>query len=296
MSTLEILRGVPASGKSTYAVINRDDRGAAVVCRDDIRMAMFGRYSGVDERVITDVENAAIESALRNGQDVILDATNLRNKYLTTKLSLASRYGATVKYRDFPVPLLTALQRDSGRGHKKVGPRVIESFFKRYKIDREVGALPTPPAPLPEFERHVPDESKPAAYVVDTDGTLANHQPHRSPYDTTRYHLDTVIEHVAGIVRGLSGSFNIIGLSGRDETFRGATEYWWDANDIPFHEFLMRPEGDKRMDAIVKYELFKQYVEPNYNVLGAIDDRPQVIRMWETIGVPVINVGSGREF
>ena len=63
-----------------------------------------------------------------------------------------------------------------------------------------------------------------------------------------------------------------------------------------FDEFFIRPAGNKRMDAIIKYELFKEHIEPNYNAVGAFDDRPQVIRMWETIGVPVLNVGSGREF
>ena len=108
--------------------------------------------------------------------------------------------------------------------------------------------------------------------------------------------MDTPIEHVTAVVNALANEFDVIALSGRDASFREVTEDWWVNNDIFFHKFFMRPEGDKRMDAIVKYELFKEHIEPYYNVLGAFDDRPQVIRMWETIGVPVFMVGPRTEF
>ena len=292
MTSLKIYRGVPGSGKSTDAA----DKGWVVINRDSIRFALFGKYWGVDEAIVTDVENAALSSALRAGKDVILDATNLHNKFVRTKLSIAARYGATVTYKDFPISLVDAIERDAGR-EKRVGPDVVEGFFKRFKIDPSTGVLPKPLEPLPFFERYVRNTELPLAYIVDTDGTVANHEPHRTPYDTTRYHEDTLIEHVAAIVGSLAATdFNIIALSGRDAGYRTVTEGWWTNNQLHFDEFFMRPEGDVRMDAIVKYELFKKHIEPHYNVVGAFDDRPQVIRMWETIGVPVLNVADGREF
>ena len=56
MSKLEILRGVPASGKSTHA-IKRVVEGWTRINRDDIRYAMYGRYWGptVNEDAVTDV-------------------------------------------------------------------------------------------------------------------------------------------------------------------------------------------------------------------------------------------------
>lgn len=292
MTVLKIYRGVPASGKSTEAA----NSGAVVVNRDSIRFMMFGKYWGVDEGIITDAENAMIESSLRAGNDTIVDATNLVTRHLRTKLSIAARHGATVEYVDFPIDLATAIERDAQR-ERKVGSEVIEGFFRRAKIDPWTGILPKPPEPLPMFEKYVGNPNLPLAYIVDTDGTVANHEPHRSPYDTSQYHKDTPIEHVANIVDGLyEMRYNIIGLSGRDETFRDVTTNWWRDKDIPFTAFFMRPAGDKRMDALVKYDLFKEHIEPHYNVLAAFDDRPQVIRMWETIGVPVLNVADGREF
>jgi predicted kinase len=294
MAKLIILRGVPASGKSTVAEQYRE-MGFTIVNRDNIRYIMFGKYWGVDEQVVTDVENAMIESSLRADTSVVLDATNLNRKNLKTKLSLASRYGAEVDYLSFAVPLTVALERDRAR-ERQVGEAVIKNFFRRYKINAETGRLPEPPDPLPKFERYVVDVTKPTAYVVDTDGTVANHEGVRNPYDTTKYHLDSVHEHVAEIVSQLYGAHQIIALSGRDAAFREVTEGWWNGHGLAFDEFHMRPKGDTRMDAIIKYELFKEHIEPNYNVLGAFDDRPQVIRMWRTIGVPVIDVGNGVEF
>ena len=57
-------------------------------------------------------------------------------------------------------------------------------------------------------------------------------------------------------------------------------------------ELIMRAAGDMRKDSIVKAELFFEHIEPNYNVMMVIDDRPQVIRMWTDIGLDVINVGN----
>lgn len=297
MTVLRILRGVPGSGKTTHAM-QLVSNGWTRVSRDDIRFTLFGRYWGVDEGVVTDVENAAIESALRAGQNTVVDATNLNNKNLKAKLSLASRYGALVEFKDFTVDMATACLQDRARD-KRVGDDVIAGFFKRYKIDIRTGVLPPAPEPLPDFEQYVGNPNLPTAYMVDTDGTVADSDGVRSPFDTSKYHLDKPHEHVIGAVRGLwghDGGHFVIALSARDETYRQVTEQWWRDNGVPYDEFIMRPAGDKRMDALVKYELFMEHVAPKYNVLGVFDDRPQVLRMWRSIGVPTFDVGHGVEF
>jgi predicted kinase len=294
---LLVLRGVPASGKSTHAEELRK-QGWTVINRDSIRFSLYGAYWGksVDENVVTDVENVALDSALRANANAVLDATNLNHKALKTKLSIAARYGAWVHYCDFEVSAYEAVARDAKR-ERQVGESVIVGFFKRYKIDQRTGVLPAPPDLWPKFEPYVGTPNLPSAFIVDTDGTVANSDGIRNPYDTSRYHLDTLIEHVAAAVVGIEDQGHvIIGLSGRDESFRQVTQNWWIDNGLPFNKFYMREDGDKRVDAVIKYEIFKQHIEPYYDVLGAFDDRPQVIRMWEAIGVPVFNVGKNLEF
>ncbi len=296
---LTILRGVPASGKRTFAGTEPD---AVVVNRDSLRYSMYGRYFGgnIDEDVITQVEDAAIEAGLRAGSDVVVDATNLERKRLKTKLSLASRYGADVVFKDFPISQAEATRRDAqreaeiGRG---VGAAVIAKFFRRYKINPETGLLPAAPEPLPEFVPYTPNRNLKPAYIFDIDGTLADHEGVRSPYDSSRYDKDRVHAQVAGLTRALDNyGQDVIVLTGRDAAFRAVTHRWLADHAVEFTALHMRPEGDRRIDALVKYEMFKEKVEPNYNVLGVFDDRPQVLRMWRTIGVPTFNVGDGKEF
>jgi len=293
-----ILRGVPGSGKSTHAMALQAE-GYTRVNRDDIRFALYSAYwgKGVDEEVVTRVENAAIEGALARGADVVLDATNLRAKNLNAKLSIANLYDAEVEFRDFPISLAEAVARDAARD-RTVGEAVIARMFKNYRINTVTGILPKAPYILPTFEPYARDTSKVKAFIVDTDGTMANGEGLRGWFDTHLYHVDVVHEHVQTVVRAAQKQgFEIVALSGRDDEFRDVSLTWWkDVAGINPDLFLMRPKGDKRMDAIVKYELFKAHVEPNYNVLGAFDDRPQVLRMWRKLGIPTFTIGTGEEF
>lgn len=291
------MRGVPASGKTTEA-LRLVERGFARVNRDDLRFSMYGSYYGkrVDEDAVTTAENAMITANLRAGRDTVVDATNLNDRALRTKLSLASQFNAEVKFHHFPISFADAVARDRGRD-RSVGEKVLADFFKRYKINPDSGEMKSPPDPLPFFEPYVGNPNLTPAYIVDTDGTVANHEGVRSPYDTSRYHLDTVHDHVAETVTALRAyGYRIIGLSGRDSDYRDVTEKWWKDNGLPFDAFFFRPAGDRRIDSVIKYELFMENIAPYYNVLGAFDDRPQVLRMWRSIGLPVFDVGHQIEF
>lgn len=296
MAVLVILRGVPASGKSTYADYMKT-QGYVVVNRDSIRFSLFGAYwgPGVDEDLVTTVENHSIRQALKAGRDVVVDATNLNDKFVSVKLGYAAELGAEVEFVDFPISLKNALLRDALR-ERTVGSAVIERFYEGYKIDRASGKMPPRPAPFPAFERYIPNASLPSAYIVDTDGTVADHTGVRNPYDTSKYSLDTPRQHVVDVVQSLwEQGHMIVGVSGRSSEFREVTTDWWMRYDIPFDAFFMRAEGDTRNDAIVKYELFQSYVKDRFYVKGAFDDRPRVYRMWKSLGIPVFNVNDEEE-
>ena len=51
----------------------------------------------------------------------------------------------------------------------------------------------------------------------------------------------------------------------------------------------MRPENNREKDYLIKHEIYINYIKPYYNVELVIDDRPQVIREWRRLGLPVIN-------
>lgn len=153
MPVLEILRGLPASGKTTYAVQRLDDarfrtpRGSlARVNRDDLRGRVFGTIyqsgpgSSEFEGLVTTVQHAMISTLLRAGTDVICDDTNLDPLYVEALTALAVECGATWRVHDLRwVPLAECIGRDAGRALElRVGPQRLYSMWARYIEPLEV--------------------------------------------------------------------------------------------------------------------------------------------------------------
>lgn len=130
---------------------------------------------------------------------------------------------------------------------------------------------------------------KPTAIMVDIDGTLA-HMKNRSPYDYSKVMSDTLDDVVADITRKYK---IVVVMSGRPESCREDTENWLRKHAIRFDKLFMRTTGDNRKDSIVKLELYKQYVEPNYNIFFVLDDRNQVVEMWREQGLKCLQVADG---
>jgi hypothetical protein len=85
----------------------------------------------------------------------------------------------------------------------------------------------------------------------------------------------------------------IIAVSGRHEQARKLTEHWLNVSQVPYDELLMRANGDSRPDDIVKEELFRRLVEPHYSVMGVIDDRNRVVKLWRQLGLVCFQVAEG---
>jgi hypothetical protein len=130
---------------------------------------------------------------------------------------------------------------------------------------------------------------KPTAIIVDIDGTLA-HMSGRSPYDYSKVSEDALDTIIAGITRRYK---HVIVMSGRPEACRVATEKWLCKHDVRFDGLFMRPDGDKRSDVVVKRELYRQFVEPNYSIDFVLDDRNRVVEMWRDNGLKCLQVADG---
>ena len=52
-----------------------------------------------------------------------------------------------------------------------------------------------------------------------------------------------------------------------------------------YYELHMRAEGDMRKDSIVERELFDAHIKDKYDVVAVFDDRPQMIRLWNLMGL-----------
>lgn len=289
MQEMILTRGIPASGKSTFAKVWVNAAPKRVrVNRDDIRFQMYGVYFGdpIDENVVTKVQQGMIEAAFKAGNSVIVDDTNLVEKFAKGLIRLAHKYQVPVVVRDFPVSLSVALQRNRDRD-RKVPEDVIRKMHDRFQ-----GLKPfdvTPPVVRP----YNGTQDKPDAWIFDIDGTLAKMEG-RSPYDWMRVGEDSPIEQVIEVAQALSAAgYQIIFLSGRDGVCYDITIDWIIEEVMETDHLYMRAPDDQRADNIVKAELFDNHVRDNWNVRGVFDDRDQVVTMWRQMGLQCFQVAPG---
>lgn len=88
---IEILVGMIASGKSTYAR-TRADEGALVVCHDDLTEMLHGRYRYERElrSIYRAMEEEIAKVAFMAGKDVVIDRTHLTRESRERWINFAS--------------------------------------------------------------------------------------------------------------------------------------------------------------------------------------------------------------
>jgi predicted kinase len=273
---LILTKGLPASGKTTWAkeYIQKHPE-TANLCKDDLRLQLSG--TNKREKRIIKVRDLLTEYYFEQGYSVIWSDTNLNPIHLTRSTELAERYTAKLVIQDFTdVSLAECIRRDLIRANS-VGQQAIEQMYYDYLHK---------PDSHPEI-----DPSLPNCYLVDIDGTLAiNHT--RNPFDWQRVDEDNLNPAVATMVEKLGRDSNIILLSGRSTVCRDLTIEWLKQSNIQHRYLFMRPANDNRADDVLKSELYYLHVRGKYNVLGVIDDRPKVCRMWRNLGLNVFQVGN----
>ncbi|WP_067507838.1 AAA family ATPase [Actinoplanes sp. TFC3] len=296
MTRLLITRGLPASGKTTFA--RKLQPQVVRVNRDDLRRMLHGErlYTQWAEGQVTHAQRAAVEALLRAHASVIVDDTNLRAKTVREWAELAAKFGASFEVHDFTdVPVEECIRRDAGRPDgERVGADPIQRMHDRYLAGRNL------PLPVPYVEPggpgigYDPDPELPAVVLVDIDGTVALMRD-RSPFDWGRVGDDAPNPAVIAAVRAMHAAGNaIVFCSGRDEVCRPETEAWLDLYvKVPYEGLFMRPAGDSRKDAIVKREIFDREIRERWRVAGVFDDRQQVVRMWRALGLTVFQVAEG---
>lgn len=135
MNTLYISRGLPASGKSTWAqgVFDRLFPAVMWLERDRLRDAFFNTRRnksyftcGEHERSVTQAISYMLLHAKALGYDVICSDTNLNDKTFNGLLAQARNLGMDVEVNDsfLQVPIEECIRRDKDRAFP-VGETVI---------------------------------------------------------------------------------------------------------------------------------------------------------------------------
>lgn len=282
-------KGLPGSGKTTWArkMMEAFPGMYKRINKDDLRaMLDAGMWSKKNENFVLQIRNLFINEALYSGYDVIVDDTNLHPKHEEDLRNLATKYGADFIIQDFTdIPLSTCIERDSKR-ENSVGRNVILQMYNQF-IKKEYKQ--------PKGKAH--------CILCDLDGTLALFTG--NPYDRD-FSQDKVNPAVYQILENIAyrngddpniHPMKIMILSGRTDKAEPETKEWLEKflgedHDLPY-ELHMRKEGDNRKDAIVKQEMFEEFVKDKYQVDFVLDDRNQVVDLWRGMGLTCFQVNYG---
>lgn len=291
MSRLMCMQGLPASGKSTRAKALMAEYGNAVRINRDLLRTMLhcDVWSGKKEGITLTASRALTRQmlSLPDVGCVIIDDTNLSPGVVESWRHLAHETESRFDIVRMDTPMEECIRRDQARA-KEVGAHVIVGMALKYGL-----------YPMPEK----------GFVLCDIDGTLADitRRKHFVDGEGTKdwdgffanIDRDTPREDIALAVATLQREgYDVILVSGRPEWTRDTTELWLYTHcpDLDWSALFMRRTGDHRPDTVVKEEILTTYFPDLSKICCVYDDRPSVIRMWESHGLTVVNCGDGTEF
>ena len=146
--------------------------------------------------------------------------------------------------------------------------------------------------------------------IVDIDGTVSKVGDRlrflqQNPVDWDSFYEscfeDEPIKEICELVKDLNRScYEIYFCTGRRESVRPITVDWIIKNIEPLwtaewvnKRLLMRPDGDKRHDTIVKPEQLKEAEVELNNIAFVLEDRNSMVAEWREMGLRCLQVAEG---
>jgi predicted kinase len=139
MVSFYMMVGLPASGKSTAAhCICAECGGDVVVSSDAIRAELYGDEAiQGDPNKIFNIVKERIVSAIRDGKDVVMDATNINSKkraaFLVDVRNRCRGIDIEAHCVVMATPVWECIERDSERS-RHVGREVIERMWYQFEV------------------------------------------------------------------------------------------------------------------------------------------------------------------
>jgi FMN phosphatase YigB (HAD superfamily) len=149
------------------------------------------------------------------------------------------------------------------------------------------------------------EAERPQGVIFDVDGTLCDVRSVRhfvevpSGIKRSRANFDKFHQGSAGCpafdnVRRLAQAvklldFRVLIVTGRESKWNSLTAEWLDKQAIPYDALKTRKARDYRPDEIVKREILAELLK-SYSPLLAVDDRVDIIQVWNAANVPTLQV------
>lgn len=288
MKRVLIMRGLPGSGKTTFAK-NCGGTFMNTCSADSFFEWPDGRYV-FDKDKLTKAHDACWQKFIglvEKSEDlIIVDNTNIQLKEFSKYIKKAESNGyAVVVFR-----MVANVDQCIARGLHKVPEEKVRARLAQFE---------TYPS-----EILVPDICQPLenAVIIDLDGTIALNTTDRPFYGKDiNVYLDepnTIVCDVIKAYLASSGATPVF-VTGReaalaDDTRRWIKDKFFDKGKEPQKISLFtRDTGDYRSDAVVKREIYYHRINWSFKVLCVFDDRNSVVKMWRSLGLTCFQVANG---
>lgn len=311
---LVVLVGPAGCGKSSF--VRRHFVPAEILSSDDFRELVSGDASDQDATPAAfALLGHALNERMKRRRLTVVDATNITRRERRRLLRVADRHEVPAVAIALDLPLEVCLERAAGRPERTIPEDVIVRQHAAFQ--RHLGgiadegfddvAVLSSPGSLDEvrtervtIERRAPEEPPaglPPAVIVDLDGTLTS-------ATWREHHLEGRRKDWAGFFAGMGRDAPVAGLvdlttwiahhaavlllTGRPSGHEPVVRRWLADHRVLYDQLLMRPEGDRRPDTVMKRERYHRDIAPHHDVRLVIDDRPSVIDMWRDEGLYVL--------
>lgn len=144
MRTLLLMRGCPASGKSTY--IKENNLEQYTLSADDLRIKIQspvltedGTFTITQKRdfEVWKLLFSLMEGKMKKGEFIVIDATNNNDKQIKQYVQYAKEYKYSVFIKEMDTPLEVCLERNSLRDeYKRVPEEVIHRHFRNIQLSK----------------------------------------------------------------------------------------------------------------------------------------------------------------